>query len=103
MRVALSGAMLMTMACTAVPSEGEPGAEAPREVGASGYRCRAEPIRDLVGRPATQQLGADALRRSGARALRWIRPGDVVTMDYREDRLNVRLDARNYVATFTCG
>jgi len=103
MRLALSGALLMTMACAAVPSEGEPGNEAPREVGASGYRCRAEAIRDLVGRPATQALGTEALRRSGARALRWIRPGDVVTMDYREDRLNVRLDARNTVASFNCG
>ena len=93
----------MTMACTAVPSEGEPSSETPREVGASGYRCRAESVRDLVGRAATQELGAEALRRSGARTLRWIRPGDVVTMDYREDRLNVRLDTRNNVETFTCG
>ena len=99
MRIALAaGALLMNMACAAVPPEDEP-----REVGASGYRCDASGLADLVGRAATSELGGDALRRSGARTLRWIRPGDVVTMDYREDRLNVHLDGQNRVERFNCG
>jgi hypothetical protein len=89
----------MTMACAAVPPEEEP----PVEVGNSGYRCGVQGLQDLVGRPATSELGTEALRRSGSRTLRWIRPGDAVTMDYREDRLNVRLDAANRVEGFTCG
>ena len=103
MRPLVAGMLLMPMACTAIPSDGEPGNEAPREVGVSGYRCRAEALADLVGRAATQELGAEALRRSGSRALRWIRPGDIVSMDYRQDRLNIHLDGRNRVESFACG
>ena len=103
MRMLAGGMLLMAMACTASPSDGEPGNETPREVGASGYRCNAEALADLVGHAATQELGAEALRRSGSRALRWIRPGDIVTMDYREDRLNIHLDDQGRVERFNCG
>ena len=88
----------MTMACAAVPPE-----EAVPEVGGSGYTCNAEGLGDLIGREATSALGAEAVRRSGSRTMRWIRPGDVVTMDYREDRLNIHLDERGRVQRFACG
>ncbi len=86
----------LTIACAAVPAESEPQP-------GSGHRCDAASLGNLVGRAATRELGAEALRRSGARTLRWMRPGDIVTMEYREDRLNIRLDARNRVEGFTCG
>jgi hypothetical protein len=97
-RVFFAGAMLMTMACATVPPDDEP-----RDVGDTGFTCAAEGLSDLVGREPSQELGAEALRRSGARTLRWIRPGDAVTMDYRPDRLNIRLDARHRVEGFNCG
>jgi hypothetical protein len=71
--------------------------------GDTGYTCNAEGLADLVGQPATAELGATALERSGSRTLRWIQPGMAVTMDYRQDRLNVYLDEQNVVARFTCG
>ena len=98
MRHVVLGALMMTMACTAVPPDGEPAG-----AGSSTYRCEADGLADLVGRPATADLGAEALRRSGARTLRWIRPGDAVTMDFREDRLNIHLDAEHRVERLACG
>ncbi len=99
MKLLIGGALLMMMACAAVPPE-----EEPVEVGATpGYRCNAEGLRDLIGRHATQELGAEAMRRSGSRRIRWIRPGDVVTMDYSEERLNIHLDAQGRIARFACG
>lgn len=89
--------VIMATACAPMAQDAVP------EVGVSAYRCDAAGINDLVGRTATVELGAEALRRSGSRHLRWIRPGDVVTMDYRPDRLNVRLDFQNRVDGFTCG
>ena len=86
---------LLAAACTTVPATPEAGGS----VGA----CAAEGLGELVGRPATQALGSEALRLSGARAVRWIRPGDAVTMDYREDRLNIHLDAEGRVERFACG
>ena len=98
MRILLAALLPVTMACAAMPAEDEA-----EPVGGSGHRCDASTLGNLVGRDATQALGAEALRRSGARVLRWIRPGDVVTMDYSEQRLNIHLDARGRVDRFACG
>jgi hypothetical protein len=81
---------LGAIACTTAPEQGS-------------SNCRADGLGNLVGRERTSELGAEALRRSGARQLRWIRPGDAVTMDYQEDRLNIYLDARGRVERFQCG
>lgn len=87
--------ILLALGCaTAPPENGPPGTE---------MECSIEGLADLVGRPASQELGAEALRRSGSRALRWIRPGDAVTMDYRTDRLNIHLMADGRVEGFDCG
>ena len=86
------GLILLAMAgaCTSLPDE-------------SRGACNAADLDNLIGREATTELGAEAMRRSGAIRLRWIQPGDVVTMDYREDRLNIHLDARNRVERLICG
>jgi hypothetical protein len=99
---AASTVALFTAACaTAMPEDGgaNPTAPAPEAPGS----CNAEAVRDLVGRPNSAELGVDAQRRSGARTVRVIRPGDAVTMDYRVDRLNIELDADGKVARFNCG
>ena len=98
MKRALALLLPVTMACAAVPPD-----DAAEPAGGSDGRCDASSLGDLVGREASEALGAEALRRSGSRALRWIRPGDIVTMDYREDRLNIHLDDRNRVERFACG
>ena len=63
----------------------------------------ADHLSRLVGRPATPELGAEAQRRSGAARLRFIRPGDVVTMDFSPQRLNIHLDAQGRIDHFICG
>ncbi len=83
-------AALATIACATTP-EGPAG------------RCNADGLADLLGREGTSALGAEALRRSGARTIRWIRPGDAVTMDFREDRLNLNLDAGGRLERANCG
>jgi len=90
--------MLMTMGCTAIPAD-----EAEEIPVAGGGNCNAALVQNLLGREATTALGTDARDRSGARQIRWIRPGDAVTMDYREDRLNIHLDARGRVERLVCG
>ncbi len=66
-------------------------------------KCSTATLANLVGRPATASLIARARHRVGATAVRTIRPGQAVTMDYREGRLNVNVDDRNRVQSFTCG
>lgn len=93
--------LLLLAACTAT-ADGEPPAGGSGEP-AAGQDCSVDGLQDLVGRPATAELGAEALRRSHSRTLRWIRPGDAVTMDYSPQRLNINLDAQGRVERFTCG
>ena len=65
--------------------------------------CNAAPAQGLIGRPASPELGAEAQRLSGARVWRWLRPGQIVTMEFRADRLNLRLDAQDRVEGISCG
>jgi hypothetical protein len=65
--------------------------------------CNAAPAQGLIGRPASPALGAEAQRLSGARVWRWLRPGQIVTMEFRADRLNLRLDAQDKVERISCG
>ena len=66
-------------------------------------QCDAAAVQDLVGKPASSELGADALTRSHAAVMRWLRPGQIVTMEYRADRLNIRVDTQGKILAITCG
>lgn len=96
----LTGALLMMAGCAAVPPE---DVEDVPVHGETGRTCNAEPAQGLIGRVATQELGGEAMRLSGAGALRWIPKDGMVTMDYREDRLNIELDGENRVTKIRCG
>ena len=94
--------MMITIGCAPVPPAPE-GAETYPVKGSTGRLCNAAQAQPLVGRASSTELGAEALRLSGAGTLRWIGPGDMVTMDYREDRLNIELDANGRVKAVRCG
>jgi hypothetical protein len=64
--------------------------------------CRNEALASFVGQPATQALGTRMLAASGARALRWVAKDTMVTMEFRDDRLTVYLDAANRVERASC-
>jgi hypothetical protein len=93
-----AAALLTTAGCMAP----QPPADVEPPVAGAGA-CNAAPAQGLVGRQATSEVGAQALRLTRAQRLRWIRPGDAVTMDYREDRLNIDLDAQGRVRALRCG
>lgn len=65
--------------------------------------CRNNDLERFVGQRATAELGAQLQQASGARSIQWIQPGQMVTMEFRSDRLRVRLGAGNLVAGVNCG
>ena len=65
--------------------------------------CRGEQLGRFTGRPAGGALGAEIMRVSGARQLQWIGPDEMVTMEFRADRVRVSLDANNRVKLARCG
>lgn len=65
--------------------------------------CDAAPAQYHIGHDATQTMGEAILKDSGARTLRWGPPNAAWTMDYRQDRVNVRYDAQSKIVEITCG
>jgi hypothetical protein len=94
---------LLAIACTAPPQQppGDP-ADAPQERG-TGKACDAARAKALIGRSRSAATEAEARRLTGAPAIRWVPHGAMVTMDYRPDRLNIRLGKDGRVASLDCG
>ncbi len=65
--------------------------------------CRNEGLDRFVGQTVTAALGAEMLKASGARTLRWGAPGSAMTMDFRPDRLTVSYDEGMRVTSARCG
>ena len=88
---------VLAMAIGATPPETYP------VHGDSGHVCNAARAGKLVGRKRSPSAEAEALRLSGAASVRWIPPNTMVTMDYRPDRLNLRLDRKGRIVSASCG
>ena len=97
MRLLAITAVILLSGCVTI----EKPAAAPSDVGAG--ICQADAANSLVGQKASSETGARALELTGARSLRWGPPGAVWTMDYRQDRANVRYDDAMVITEVTCG
>lgn len=89
--VLLAPALALAMAAC------EPVPPAPAEPDPS-RACGADGLQALVGQPASV-LAAMTLPSSS----RVLRPGMAMTMDYREDRLNIEIDRRARIVRVFCG
>jgi hypothetical protein len=76
-------------------------AEEPKVVG--GGECRGDDLARFKGRVVNDQLGAEILEVSGAKTIQFIQPGMMVTMEYRSDRVRVRINDDNRVESVNCG
>ena len=65
--------------------------------------CEADSLQTYIGQKADADIGAKILADSGAKTLRWGGPGTMWTMDYREDRVNVRYDDAMIITEVKCG
>jgi len=85
------------------PPPGSP--PAPEVIAGPGLEesCDASRVQDVVGKKPEQALVDDAVRRSGAKAVRVIPHDGMVTMDYRGDRLNLQLDEAGRIVSARCG
>ena len=86
---------LVLGACSTVPAEGsEP---------VSASACKDEALGTFVGQEATEAVGSELLKQSGANALRWVPKDSMVTMEFRADRVTAYLDGANKIERVNCG
>lgn len=84
--------MLMVLALLAqTPAQAEP------------VECRARPAEVLVGERYRRGVPTRAKTLSGARVVRVQWPGDMLTADYRPDRVTVRVNYRRLITAVSCG
>jgi hypothetical protein len=68
-----------------------------------GHRCVARGTDHFIGQPGNSDTGAAIRNETHAAVLRWAPPGYMLTMDYREDRVTVRLSPDRKVTAINCG
>lgn len=95
-----AAALSMSLSLAACSAPTPPASEVPAMPPGT---CQAEPAQGLMGSKASASAGADLLRMTGARTLRWVPPRSAVTMDYRADRLTVGYDDDYTIIRISCG
>lgn len=66
--------------------------------------CNADAAKPAaMGKVASAEVVEQARKDAGARMARVLKPGQMVTMEYAEGRLNIDVDARNVVINLRCG
>lgn len=66
-------------------------------------KCDDSKGQTAVGQTATQTVVDKIIADTGSRNARVIKPDHSVTMDYREDRVNINVDANNVIIAVKCG
>jgi len=92
-RIALLPVLLGLAACAT-----QPQAET-----VTGGTCNADPAQSHLGKPASDANVQAAFKASGAKTLRSLKPGEAMTLDYREDRVNIVQDASGNIERISCG
>lgn len=92
-------AAVLLAACTTTASPPMSDTNHPQQTS-----CDAEAAKpQALGKVATPEVTERARKDAGARLIRVIRPGQMVTMDYLEDRLNIDLDESDVIVNLRCG
>lgn len=66
-------------------------------------RCDSSAAAFAVGKKATPELVEQARAKAGARNVRLLKPDDMVTLEYRSDRLNLNADDNAFITRVNCG
>ena len=74
----------------------------PMASGPSGKTCDASALQSEIGKKATPAVLED-LRSRSSQTARMLRPGQLVTMEYNDTRLNLIVDDKDVMTAIRCG
>ncbi|TDV67692.1 I78 family peptidase inhibitor [Pseudomonas sp. LP_7_YM] len=87
--------------CSSTSGTSKPAEESASDAGYS--RCDAAAAQFAIGKPASPALLEQARIKAGAQTARVLGPDDMVTFEYRSDRLNLNTDQTATVNRVNCG
>ncbi|AUZ60012.1 putative exported protein [Pseudomonas sp. XWY-1] len=79
------------------------GGGAPAASAGNDGRCEASGADFAMGKQASAELLEQARKASGSQMARILKPHDVVTLEYRSERLNLNVDEQGRVTRVNCG
>ena len=95
--------LFVAVSCPAIMACSAMEVRVPERSVPAGQSCQSDGLEALVGIRANAEIGANLLIQSGAKTLRWIPPRSAVTMDHRDDRLNIEYDDDLVITRIHCG
>lgn len=102
-RTLFSGLLALGLAACASSNSGDSAAAPDKPAPpAADDKCKASLVTDLVGQPYDAAMLTKIQGIVGHKNIRPIRPNQPVTMDFREDRLNIDIDKDEKIARFHC-
>ncbi|MCI0914677.1 I78 family peptidase inhibitor [Pseudomonas putida] len=79
------------------------GGSAPAAPAGNDGRCEASGADFAIGKQGSADLLEQARKASGSQMARILKPHDVVTLEYRSERLNLNVDEQGKVTRVNCG
>lgn len=99
---AVAAGFAVLAGCTTPGKPASPGSS-PMPGAPAGSVCNADGAQFAVGKAAGASTTEQARQRSGAYMARILRPGQVVTMEFNAQRLNLDVDAAGVIKRVRCG
>lgn len=96
------GAAVAAVLLSGCAGVNQPGSGTPA-VPPTRASCDAQAAQFALGKSFGPQLERELRAKSGASVVRWLSPGQVMTMEFRAERLNLTLDGRGQIVKATCG
>lgn len=100
LRVSLSVIALSTILAACTTTAGPPMSDPTPPSQAS---CNHDAAQSQVGQVASAANVERARQLAGARTARVLKPGQMVTMEFIEGRLNIYVDEQNVITRIRCG
>ncbi|MEO6518672.1 MAG: I78 family peptidase inhibitor [Pseudoxanthomonas sp.] len=93
----------LSLALTACAQSPGPIGTAPTPPANAAAQCDASKVLDVVGQLPTAALQQRARTAAGAQLVRLLRHDQIVTLEFRVERLNLVLDATGRISRVNCG
>jgi hypothetical protein len=98
-----AGAAALTLAACAPSGDRAPTADGAIARPPIDDACGAARLGHYTNQIPTTEVIANIQKAAGHTRIRTIRPGDAVTMDFREDRLNIEIGDDGRIRLLRCG